>query len=59
MFNPHLKNSVLSELSLLSETVIALAGQLKALYDVGLHKRKFKPTTLKILKAIVSRHSED
>jgi hypothetical protein len=59
MFNLHLKNLILSESSLLSKTVIALAKQLKTLYDVELHKRKFKLTTLKILKAIISRHSEN
>jgi hypothetical protein len=54
-----LRESVFSDSSEISLQVIAFAEQLKTLYDVELHRRKFKSATLKILKAIISRHSED
>ncbi len=54
-----LRESVFFDSSKISLQVIALAEQLKALYDVELYRRKFKTATLKILKAIISRHSED
>jgi hypothetical protein len=54
-----LRESIFSDSSKISLQIIALAEQLKILYDVELHKRKFKSATLKILKAIISRHTED
>jgi hypothetical protein len=54
-----MSQATFSDSSNISSEVIALAEQLKTLYDVELHKKKFKSTTLKTLKAIISRHLEN
>jgi hypothetical protein len=59
MSNSQLENSIFSNQSLLSNESIQIAKQLKALFEIDLHKRRIKSEIREILEIISHLYSED